>query len=359
MSKYILSYVRLAFILFVLVVIYLFNNHPVSLVLLILGFVIPCLSVAFFVLFGRKFRASVSFRQSMLNRNANGKLYLKIENLSMYPHSGLSIRFRIINSLGVGEYTHKIAFYVGPYSTEEYELPISFRYCGLFRVELLSISSSDLFDLAGFTKPCEGYSEVVVMPGFAELSGSLDNINGTGSDDDDYTEEHGRGEDRSEIFDIREYAAGDKLQTIHWKLSAKSEQLLVKEFSDLSGEQFQIIVELAYEDNRQMDAFYDLLWTATSYFCKNRIKFSVCYIDGKDSFRRIPIHAEEDIVSLIMQLYYERSVKEEKLSVRRVIDADSTMKNCYLITNRSYSRNEGMTVFCTNQNLARIYRMNG
>lgn len=356
--KYIFSYIRLAIILFVLFVLYLFNNHPVSLVLLILGFAIPLLSVGLFLLFGRKFKASVSFRQTILNRNANGKLYLKIENLTLYPHSALTVCFRIINSLGAGDYVHKISFYVGPYSDEEYELPVSFRYCGLYRVELISISSSDLFDLCGFSKPCEGYSEVLVMPGIAELSGSLDNINGTGSDDDDFTEEHGRGEDRSEIFDIREYAVGDKLQTIHWKLSAKSEQLLVKEFSDLSGEQFQLVVELAYQDNSQMDAFYDLLWTAASYFCKNLMKFSICYIDTKDSFRRIPIRAEEDIVSVIMQLYYEKPSKEDNLSVRRVIDTDSGMKNRYLISNRTYGRNDGMTSICTNRNLARMYRMN-
>lgn len=39
------------------------------------------------------------------------------------------------------------------------------------------------------------------------------------------------GEDHSAIFDVREYRAGDRLQKIHWKLSAKSDELLVREDS--------------------------------------------------------------------------------------------------------------------------------
>lgn len=39
------------------------------------------------------------------------------------------------------------------------------------------------------------------------------------------------GTDVSQIFDVREYRPGDRLQRIHWKLSAKSDGLLVREDS--------------------------------------------------------------------------------------------------------------------------------
>lgn len=357
MSKYILTYIRYAFILFVLIVLYLFNNHPVTLVLLILAFFIPAVSVLGFLLAGRRFDASLSFSQSMMNRNVKGNLSFRIENHSPYPHSKLTLTFRVRKAFGTEEYTHKISLYVGPFSSEVYVLPLSFEYCGLYYAELLTLSSSDLFDFVGFHKKCDSVSELVILPGLSELSGNPDNVKGSGEDDDDYREEHARGEDRSEIFDIREYAVGDKLQTIHWKLSAKSEKLLVKEFSDLSGEQFQIFTELAYADNQQMDAFYDLLWTVTQYFCKQKMKFSVCYIDSKDSFRHIRIHNEEDIISVIMQLYYEKPAAQEGVSVRQYLGSLDSLKNCYLITNRLYSRGDGMSVLCSNKNTARIYQV--
>lgn len=38
-----------------------------------------------------------------------------------------------------------------------------------------------------------------------------------------------KGNDRSEVFDIREYQPGDDVRSIHWKLSGKMDQILVKE----------------------------------------------------------------------------------------------------------------------------------
>ena len=42
----------------------------------------------------------------------------------------------------------------------------------------------------------------------------------------DYTK---KGNDRSEVFDLREYQPGDDVRSIHWKLSGKMDELLVKE----------------------------------------------------------------------------------------------------------------------------------
>ena len=39
------------------------------------------------------------------------------------------------------------------------------------------------------------------------------------------------GEDPSEVFAIREYRPGDQVSRMHWKLSSRSEELLVKDFS--------------------------------------------------------------------------------------------------------------------------------
>ena len=47
----------------------------------------------------------------------------------------------------------------------------------------------------------------------------------------DVYDEHVPGHDNSEIFQVREYRKGDRLQNIHWKLTAKQDDLMVKENS--------------------------------------------------------------------------------------------------------------------------------
>lgn len=60
-----------------------------------------------------------------------------------------------------------------------------------------------------------------------QLSGAVKNFFGEAEVFDDLR----GGTDHSEVFQIREYAPGDRLQNIHWKLSAKSDDLMVREYS--------------------------------------------------------------------------------------------------------------------------------
>lgn len=40
-----------------------------------------------------------------------------------------------------------------------------------------------------------------------------------------------KGSDASEMFDIRDYVPGDDIRTIHWKLSGKTDELIVRQAS--------------------------------------------------------------------------------------------------------------------------------
>ncbi len=47
----------------------------------------------------------------------------------------------------------------------------------------------------------------------------------------DVYDEHSPGHDTTELFQVREYRFGDRIQNVHWKLTAKQEELMVKEHS--------------------------------------------------------------------------------------------------------------------------------
>ena len=51
----------------------------------------------------------------------------------------------------------------------------------------------------------------------------------SGSFDNDTYSPYRKGRDRSEVFQVREYEEGDSLSQIHWKLSGKTDKLVVKD----------------------------------------------------------------------------------------------------------------------------------
>ena len=63
-----------------------------------------------------------------------------------------------------------------------------------------------------------------------------------------------RGFERSEQTDSRPYRAGDPVKDIHWKLSARSEELIVKEFDRTTGQHFYAVCDYSYQFREPADA---------------------------------------------------------------------------------------------------------
>ena len=69
-----------------------------------------------------------------------------------------------------------------------------------------------------------------------------------GSPKNDGLLQNRKGNDPSEIFDLREYVPGDDVRSIHWKLSGKLDNLVVKEASDPSHYQVVLMPDLGREE---------------------------------------------------------------------------------------------------------------
>ena len=356
MKKHIFSFLRYAIILFILLILYIYNNHAVTLMLLIFAFLVPSISILGYLFSKDNIEVTMEFNQYLTFRNNRSNLLFHIKNQSAYPHNHLILRFKIQNGIHENDYIHEINLYVNPKSHEEYEFPVSFNFCGVFQAELLQISTSDIFNFIGGKKDMHVLSDIVVLPSKVNLSDSIYDFSGQAQDDDIF-EAQSKGEDHSEIFEIREYAPGDTLQMVHWKLSAKLDLFLIKEFGDLTGEMFQIFLELAYSDNKQMDAFFDLLWSISDYFCSKKMKFSICYVGGDEEIHRVNINEPEDITDLIIHLYYEKVDCNKPFSVENHINIDENSKTYFLLTNLVRPKSQNLVLMVNNSSLARMYKI--
>lgn len=112
---------------------------------------------------------------------------------------------------------------------EQFVLPV--EEVGCFELELVSMRVYDLFGLFFLVKCPKGGEMVLVLPKLRtvpiRLGESVHHFYG----DADIYDELRPGYDPAENFGVREFRMGDKLQSVHWKLSARTDTLMIRENS--------------------------------------------------------------------------------------------------------------------------------
>lgn len=115
-----------------------------------------------------------------------------------------------------------------PGKTAEAEYTLKNTCCGKVRCGIEKIGLTDIFDFTGVKIRKKAAANYTVIPRLFDMF--IDYAQGESRLDDclTYSPEK-KGQDMSEVFQIREYAPGDSIRHIHWKLSSKLDTLLVKE----------------------------------------------------------------------------------------------------------------------------------
>lgn len=114
------------------------------------------------------------------------------------------------------------------------------------------------------------------------------------------------GNDPSELFDLREYREGDKISRIHWKLSQKSEEMLVKDFGLPLSDQLLFLLE-PNGSGVEADAMLDVFCTLSAFLAQHGVPHRAIFRDRSGS----PVLRE------ILELEESRSILEELLLAGR------------------------------------------
>ena len=136
----------------------------------------------------------------------------------------------LCENLLTGEKTEQtLCFFVKRKSEKKISLDIVSEYCGKLRISAKNFCVFDLFGIFSWRNNFNAKKEILVMPETFEPRITLvDDVKAI-VDSDEYSMTKS-GSDPSETFAIREYIPGDPIKSIHWKLSEKSDRLMVREF---------------------------------------------------------------------------------------------------------------------------------
>lgn len=109
-----------------------------------------------------------------------------------------------------------------------YEIDYHPQTCGEEHISCKEIVLYDVFGIVSMRLTPMTEKMVVVVPQSVPIQ-LLDQTVSSGNSEGEQNDYRKRGNDFSEVFDLREYQTGDDVRAIHWKLSSKIDKLVVKE----------------------------------------------------------------------------------------------------------------------------------
>lgn len=204
---------------------YFFENNAGTLTLLLSVLLLPCFGL-FPLLCPVSAELSVS---AAAEKGQSVPGVVRLTNGGVLPLPRVALRLTCRNLRTGEEIAQEIALSLLPKETREAAFRLDCPHCGSVRLEAAEIMVYDLFGLARRKEPCTADTEFTVLPTLFQPEILLGNSAAALPDSDVYAADH-PGNDPGETFAVREYVPGDVLRKIHWKLSEKTDRLMVREF---------------------------------------------------------------------------------------------------------------------------------
>lgn len=251
-----------------------------------------------------------------------------ISNRSAVPLINALIKVEYINVFNGKKTRIKRHCYVPPHGSSVQLFDIISDKCGVVNIRVRRLAISDAAGLIRFYPKVRIQSDIIFLPRLIDMDMEVDGTLYTFRGDSNEFDKNKPGEDPSEVFQIREYREGDRIQNVHWKASVKNDAVMVKEYSKPLSCALLVLADLREESIT--DDFITLLLSYSAMLIEKNCHHYVAWYDCKiENMARIAIHSMEDVYVLmneIMRIRPSADKKELETLYRSVFPYDAYMK---------------------------------
>lgn len=251
-----------------------------------------------------------------------------LKNTGILPLSGIQLRLLILDQSGKKTEEKKLFLSLKAQSRRNFSLNFSSPYYGRFQIVLEKIRLYSFFSLAWVTKKTHLTQEAVFLPQPVpvplKVSEKTRYFTPEGEDtlETPFTPASASGSLRD---DIHKYQPGDRLGLVHWKLSARTEDLLVRSPGSSEGFPVLLFLDLVIpaqgESPRQISAFLQCTASLSFSILEMGCSHLMVWFDLEEQcLRRLPVRSEEELTFALYCLlhgdFYRASKELYSLSVR-------------------------------------------
>lgn len=269
--------------------------------LLVVAATVICVLADIFMAFhvAKRLKAQLRCLPSV-SKDIDFSLDIQIENKSWFSCSRGKLEIETDNLL-TGQKERRIAgLAVLGKSETNVCTDYKFSKCGRVILGLSNVICSDAFGLFEFSNRLEVDTAVLVLPQLYATRIEVSTGQVTDVESNEYSM-YRSGFDAGETYALREYKAGDPVKNIHWKLSQKSEELILRELSLPVQNSLLVLMENEVIDNSNFDvdqaeALGEIAVSISMALCEEKYEHRIAWTDiQSNDVRYCDISCEEDL----------------------------------------------------------------
>lgn len=327
---------------------YVFFNGYLSFLAFVMALITPFISLIFTLIAYCFLSLRIKAVSPATNKDETAPFVVEIENSSILPISNVKLQLTCQNSLHTQIKNAVIYTPVSARAINPIERSVTSQYCGMLTIQLNRMVVYDYLGIFALPKKLKCKANIYVMPQTMSLDSQIDTHTNCSIETDTYSKVKS-GDDPSEIFEIRDYRSGDRLRSIHWKLSSKLDKLMVKVFSLPLDNSLVLLLDLFEAPPARIDAQVEAAASVSQYLLENQITHTIEWYDAEyERFDDRVIEKTDDLALFLSRLLSASPHKGTPyaLTCHNALDTNRDYSHIIYITTELFQKD--LTELCSN-----------
>lgn len=262
-------------------------TSKISAILLFTVLLYPVLAAVFALVLMLSVKAEFVVPRAVIDKNEPFELVIMLKNRSFLPGVPVEVYCHIPDR-EIGLFADKHVFAsVSPMGQARLSIGCVHKYRGSYVCAIHSLSFVDPLRIVRLTKRQKRYMPTVFLPRKLLLADILS----TSAGEQSFSPKKPITTEREDFSHVRTYRTGDIMQLVHWKLTAKQDELMIKQFDSVNDMRAVVLCDFnAYPGECNLMLRADTIIETALAFVREAVNKGIyCTVETGELSRREPI----------------------------------------------------------------------
>lgn len=263
-------------------------TSKISALLLFAVLLYPVIASVFALTLLLSVKAEFTARRVVIDKNEPFDVSITIRNRSLLPGVPVEVYCHIPDR-EIGLFADKRVFAsVSPMGKARLSIGCVHKYRGSFNCQIHSLSFVDPLRIVRLTKKQNGTLPIVFLPRKLPLADILS----TSAGEQSFSPKKPITSEREDFSHVRGYRSGDIMQLVHWKLTAKQDELMIKQFDSVNDVRAAVLCDFnVYPGECNIMLRSDTVIETALAFVREAINKGIyCCVETGEFSRRDPVY---------------------------------------------------------------------